>query len=260
MKKILSAIMITSILFTSCKKESTEIVKDTPGKLDVKFDAIFGHQDFALNTDLTIGTKTFKFNKFRYWVSNVILVKTNGEEYNVPKSYYLLEETSAVAVQDGDYTYPANKRELVELSDIPAGEYKAIKFGIGVESKYNDNLSLQIGELSQLNGMTNVSWMWHTSYIFTAIGGTATENAVAKTIKIETGLNTNYRTVTLNFPQNLSIGSAKSTAIDIKADVAKALDGIDVMATPTVGAAQASTMTALANNYAAKVFSVSSVK
>lgn len=257
MKKILTIITLASILFTACKKD--EEITSTPGKVSLNFDAVFGTSDFALNTNFNSGTKTYNFNKFRYWVSNIVLVKANGEEYVVPKSYYLLEETSAVTVQDGAYTYPANKRELVELNDIPNGEYKGIRFGIGVESKYNDNLSLTIGELSQLNGMTNVSWMWHTSYIFTAIGGSAVENANNKTIKIETGLNANYKTVALNFPQNLTIGGSKSNVINLKADVSKALDGIDVIATPTVGAAQATTMTALANNYSTKVFSVTSV-
>lgn len=259
MKKILSIVTIITVLFSSCDKDETPLTDNTPGKVSLNFDAVFSNTDFALNTNFTAGTKTYNFNKFRYWVSNVVLVKANGEEYSVPKSYFLLEETAAVTVQDGAYTYPANKRELVELSDIPAGEYKGIKFGVGVESKYNDNLSLTIGELSQLNGMTNVSWMWHTSYIFTAVAGKVTESAITKNIQVETGLNANYKSVSLNFSQNLKVGGTEASSINLKADVAKALDGIDVTATPIVGAAQATTMTTLANNYSTKVFSVASV-
>lgn len=262
MKNNLNFIILTVIvLFTACKKDNQMInTTNMLGKVSVKFDAVFGSSDFALNKPLASATKTYNFNKFRYWVSNVTLIKANGQEYIVPKSYFLLEETAAVPVQEGAYTYPAIKRELVELDNIPAGEYKGIKFGVGVESKYNDNLSLTIGELSQLNGMTNVSWMWHTSYIFTAIGGSVAENSSNKTIKIETGLNANYKTVSLNFTNSITISDTKLTEILIKADVAKALDGIDVISTPTVGASQATTMTALANNYHNKVFTVTSVK
>jgi hypothetical protein len=262
MKKIILLLVAATVIFSSCDKNDDVIseTQETPGKVTVNFDAVFGSTDFALSTNFTSGTKTYNFDKFRYWVSNVVLVKTNGEEFSVPKSYFLLEETKALALSDlGEFTYPATKREQIVLSDIPAGDYKAIKFSVGVDSKYNDNMSLQAGELSQYNGMTNISWMWLTSYIFTAVGGKVTEGTTNKTIKVETGLNANYKSVSLNFPQNVKIGATKATSINLKADVAKVLDGIDVMTTPTVGASQATTMTAVANNYSTKVFSVVSV-
>ncbi|RZL48013.1 MAG: hypothetical protein EOP00_10320, partial [Pedobacter sp.] len=195
---------------------------------------------------------------FRYWVNNITLVNIKGEEFKVPNSYYLIEETAAVPVQDGAFTYPATKRETVNLSGIPAGEYKSIKFNIGVESRYNDNLSLQIGELSQLNGMTNVSWMWMTSYIFSSIGGKITEGGTAKTMLIETGLNANHKTTTIDLPSTLRIASSKQTSIVLTTDVAKAIDGIDVFANPVVGASNATIMAAVATNYATKVFKAKS--
>lgn len=262
MKKNILLLITAAIIFSSCDKKDDAITEtqDIPGKVTVNFDAVFGTSDFALNTNFTSGTKTYNFDKFRYWVSNIVLIKANGEEVSVPKSYFLLEETKALTLSDlGEFTYPATKREQIVLSDIPAGDYKGIKFGVGVDAKYNENMSLQAGELSQYNGMTNISWMWLTSYIFTSVGGKVTEGTTNKTIKVETGLNANYKTVSLSFPQNVKIGSSKATAINLKADVGMALDGIDVMTTPTVGAAQATTMTAVANNYSTKVFSVVSV-
>ncbi|MDA3616585.1 MbnP family protein [Polluticaenibacter yanchengensis] len=247
MKKILIAVLAAATLFTACKKD-TEII-DGPGQATIKFDSKVGTSEFELNKEYIIGRNTYSFNKLRYWVSNVILVNANGSEYAVPNSYYLIEETIAVPVQDGAYTYPATKRDDVTISNIPVGEYKALKFSIGVESKYNDNLSLQVGELSQLNGMTNVSWMWHTSYIFSAIGGTINAGLPSKTIKAETGLNTNYKSVTLNLPATVKVGSQTSAKIDLTLDVVKVLDGIDLIATPTIGASQATVMSKLAENY-----------
>lgn len=258
MKKLLSIILLATILFTSCDKNENIANVETEGKATLTFNAVFGSQDFALNKDFVVGTKTYNFNKFRYWVNNVTLVNTKGEEYKIPNSYYLMEETAAVPVQDGAFTYPATKREAVELKGIPAGDYKTIKFNIGVESRYNDNLSLQTGELSQLNGMTNVSWMWMTSYIFTSIGGKVTEGTTAKTMLVETGLNANHKSTSLNFPTALHIGSSKSTAIFLTTDVAKAIDGVDIFANPVVGASQATIMAAVATNYATKVFTVKS--
>jgi hypothetical protein len=260
MKKILSIIGLSTLLFSSCAKDDDQIINlETEGKTTLTFDAAFGAQDFALNKEFTSGTKTLNFSKFRYWVSNVILVNSKGEEYKVPNSYYLIEETGALPVQDGAFTYPASKRESIDLKNIPAGDYKTIKFSIGVDSRFNDNLSLQTGELSQLNGMTNISWMWMTSYIFSSVGGKVTEAGVAKNLLIETGLNTNYKSVSLELPSPVHISSTKESKIVLKADVEKAIDGVDVVANPIVGASKASIMSAVATNYSTKVFSVTSV-
>lgn len=259
MKKLLSIILLVTVLFTSCEKTDNFTIAQTEGQATITFDAVFGAQDFALNKDFIVGTKTYNFNKFRYWVNNITLVNTKGEEIKIPNSYYLIEETAAVPVQDGAFTYPATKRETVELKGIPVGEYKSLKFNIGVENKYNDNLSLQIGELSQLNGMTNISWMWMTSYIFSSIGGKITEGATTKNMLIETALNANHKSVSLNLPTSLYIDANKSAAVTLTTDVSKAIDGVDVYATPVIGASQATTMASVATNYATKVFTVKSV-
>lgn len=248
MKQLFILQLFAIILFTSCTKTSSEII-DAPGQATVKFDARVGSSDFALNTDFTISNRTYNFNKLRYWVSNVSLVDTKGNEYKVPNSYFLLEETSAVTVQDGAYTYPAKKREDVTIQNIPVGEYKTIKFSIGVDSVYNKNLSLQAGELSQLSGMTNVSWMWHTSYIFTAIGGTVKEGTTTKNIQAETGLNANFKSLSLELPATVRIGSTSPATIGLSVDVVKILNGIDLITTQIVGASQAAVMAQLAGNY-----------
>lgn len=258
MKQLFAIAALAALLFTSCKKE--EIISEHDGEATLSFDAKAGTADFALNQNTTINSRTYNFKNLRYWVSNVTFVKADGSEYSVPDSYFLLEETNAVTVQDGSYTYPAKKREDISIKNIPVAAYKQVKFSIGVDAAHNDNLSLQAGELSQLSGMTNVSWMWHTSYIFTTLQGTVTEGATTKTFKAETGLNANYKTLTLNLPQQVKISSSKSTKISINVDVAKILDGIDLVANPAIGASQATLMAALADNYATKAITVSSVQ
>lgn len=258
MKRITTVAAITLIAFSACKKDADTTGFD--GTTTITFDAKVGTEDFALDKNFTVSNRTYNFTHLRYWVSNVVLVKADGSEYAVPNAYYLVEETKAQAVQEGAFQYPANKREDVVLKNVPVSDYKAVKFSIGVDSKYNDNLSLQAGELSQLNGMTNVSWMWHTTYIFTALGGKVTEGATTKNIKVETGLNANYKTVTINLPSNVRISSAKSTSIALTVDVTKIFDGVDLIATPTVGASQATAMQTVAGNYATKVFSATAAK
>lgn len=265
MKKIMTIIGLSALLFTSCSKDKDPGNSiETDGKATLTFDAVFGNQDFGLNKDFSASGKTFNFTKFRYWVSNVVLINTKGEEYAIPGSYYLLEETGAInltGIVTGapNTIYPATKREDVQLKDIKIGDYKAIRFSVGVDQKYNDNLSLQAGELSQLNGMTNISWMWLTSYIFSSVEGKVSDGANDKTLRVETGLNANYKTIQLDLPKTVHISSTAATKIALNVDVAKSLDGIDVIATPVVGAAQGTVMAAVAQNYATKVFTVKSV-
>jgi hypothetical protein len=260
MKKILSIIFIASCLFTSCKKNEDTITIKSAGTVNLTFDTMFGAQDFSINKNFIADNKTFNFSKFRFWVNNIILLNDKGEEYKVPNSYFLIEETAAIPVQDGAFTYPATKRETISLNNIPTGNYKTIKFSIGVESKYNDNLSLQVGELSQLSGMTNISWMWMTSYIFSSIGGKVTEGGNSKNLLIETGLNTNYKSVSLTLPNVLRITSTNAASLVLATDVAKAIDGIDITTNPIIGAAKPSIMADVATNYSSKVFTVKSIQ
>ncbi len=255
MKHILYSVALLSLVFTSCTKE--ENTAEMAGQATVSFDAKVGSSDFALNQNFTIGNRIYNFKQFRYWVSNVSLVDDKGAEYKIPNSYFLLEETGEVKTQEGAYTYPSNKREDVIISNIPVGNYKTVKFAIGVDAKYNDNLSLQAGELSQLSGMTNISWMWHTSYIFSSITGSVTEGSTTKNIKAETGLNSNFKTVTIDLPSAVRISSAQNRKVVLAVDLSKVLNGIDLITTPTVGAAQATVMSQLATNYTQSISVVS---
>lgn len=245
---------LTSLFLSSCKDNDVD-PQETEGKLTLTLDAVVGSQDFALNKDFTVNNQTLNFTQLRYWVSNVVLIKSSGEEYAVPSSYYLMEENNA-AETNSDFIYPANKRESVTLSEIPAGDYKSIRFSIGVDETYNNNLSLQSGELSQLNGMTNVSWMWATSYIFSSLKAKLKTTESETTIKVETGLNANYKTLTLALPSVLHIGSKAAQTLTVNVDVTKIIDGVDLTTTPTVGASQPTEMSRVAENYATKVFTV----
>jgi len=251
-----------AFIFSSCDNndESTEMQPVEDAKTTITFDARVGNTDFALNKDFTIGTRTYNFSKLRYWVSNVTLVDSKGAEYLIPDSYYLMEEVGDLNLSgtiSDKLTYPARKREAIDIEQIPAGEYKSIKFSIGVDSKHNDNLSLQAGELSIANGMSNIAWMWHTSYIFSSVAGTVKEGATSAEFLAETGLNANYKTVSIDFAAPVNFSSAKGIVLNL--DVTKIIDGIDLIKTPKVNAAQSAVMSALAANYGSKAVAFGSV-
>ncbi|WP_270089722.1 MbnP family protein [Sphingobacterium sp. SYP-B4668] len=240
---------IAALVFTSCDKtEIKEVEKivyaDQAGSLSLTFDARYGDSDFELNKkypyQLTSSGGTydleFDFSRLRYWVSNVKLVDNDNKEHELPDSYYLVEETNEIAVPhliNGE-KYPATKREEVTIKDIPSGEYKAIKFSIGVDQKYNDNIALTAGELGSLNGMgVSDGWMWFTSYKFLTLAGTihwADGTPTSKALSWETGSNELFdgaeKTVELATP--LKIDARNSGKIIFNVDVKELLSATDL--------------------------------
>lgn len=247
---------LAAALFTSCSENNAveTVAPETASQAKLTFDSKVGTADFALNKDFTVGTKTYNFKKLRYWVSNISFIDSKGVEYKVPNSYYLIEEVGELdltgTLNDNKTTYPARKRETIDLKDIPAGDYKSVKFSIGVDSKYNDNLSLGAGELTIANGMSNIAWMWHSSYIFSSVGGTVKEGAETKTFTTETGLNANYKTLTIDLASPANFASTKEVVLNV--DVTKVFEGIDLIKNPTINAMSAPLMSTVAANYATK--------
>ncbi|MGO1245506.1 MAG: MbnP family protein [Sphingobacterium sp.] len=248
-KQTLLFVAVAALVFTSCEKtEIKEVEKivyaNQAGTLSLTFDAQYGDGDFELNKkypyQLVNSGSTydmeFEFNRLRYWVSNVKLIDKDNKEHAVPDSYYLVEETNEIVVPhlvNGE-KYPATKREEVMIKDIPFGEYKAVKFSIGVDQKYNDNIALTTGELGSLNGMgVSDGWMWFTSYKFLTLAGTihwADGTPTSKALSWETGSNELFKgaekTVDLTTP--LKIDAQNSGKVTFKVDVKELLAATDL--------------------------------
>lgn len=259
--KNISLALISLIALNSCSNDDNSMEEITGnGNAQINFDARVGTADFVLNRPFVVNRQTLEFDKLRYWVSDIKLINDKNETVAVDNSYFLIEETAAITVQEGDFTYPAKKRELVDLKALPSGKYTKLVFAVGVDAVRNDNMSLQAGELSQLNGMTNVSWMWHTSYIFSALSGKNTTPTTPVAISVETGLNTNYRLVEINLPTALVIDAKKTAKINLNVSVENILKDIDLVANPKIAASKAALMTKVADNYKNGVFTVKTVE
>jgi hypothetical protein len=270
MKKLLYA-SVVALALAACSDDGNEVTP-TPGEVSVVFDARYGTSDFQLNTPLNYTLQNangtfelrYEFSKFRYWVSNVTLVKANGDEYLIPDSYFLIEETNTIDVQDGSFgkTYPATKREEIKLNDIPAGEYTAIKFSLGVDSEYNDNLTMRAGELNPLSGMATEDWMWFTSYIFTSTAGKITwvkETPETKDFSWETGSNEVFAEKEITFSQPLTIDGEGNSKIELEVDVKKFINLELPWANNFIGASQTALMQQLTNNFVNDAVSLKAV-
>lgn len=257
--KNISLALIALISLNSCSSDDADAAIAANGETQLNFDSKVGTADFALNTPFTINGQSFQFDHLRYWISDLKLVSDKNETYALSNSFFLMEETTDILVQE-KFTYKAAKRETIDLKDVPSGAYTKVIFSVGVDATHNDNMSIQDGELSQLNGMTNVSWMWHTSYIFSSLTGKNMTPATPVAISVETGLNANYRTVEITLPTALVVSAGKSSKLNLNVDVEKIVKDIDLVASPKVSAKTPELMTKTADNYKNNVFTVKSVE
>lgn len=268
MKKVHHYLLLSSaLLFAACSDDDADEATESslPGELTFTISNQFGTEDFALDATYTTGAGDEIIpTELRYWVSNIVLTNEAGDTYAVPDAYYLLQNCKEQTVQEGSFTMPAAEREVVNLTGIPADTYTAITFSIGVDSEHNDNLTLQAGELSVMENMTNVSWMWHTSYVFSKLGGTYTMDEETYTFMFETGTNDLYQTISQDFDEPLQINGLQAGAINLQVDIATLLDDIAITdatlsgTTYEINPSTPTLMAKLAANYA-KAFTLQNV-
>lgn len=134
------------------------------GSIRIEFDNHAGEEDLAFNTDYTNSSgETFRVTSLNYYISNIRLITTSGTAFVVPQdsSYFLIRE------DDGE-------SHVVTLNNVPAGDYNAITFMIGVDSlRSTMDISKRSGVLDPAQGGDGMYWAWNTGYIFFKIEGTS---------------------------------------------------------------------------------------
>jgi hypothetical protein len=157
-KTFLAILVATTAFFTACKKEADT----TPGTVTINLDHRWGTQVFGLGQNIvTPAGDTANFTAFKYFISNVKLLKTDGTEYAVPNAYYLINEDSLLS-------------KSLEIKDVPAGDYNGVKLTIGVDSaKCVSSIDQRTGALDPAVGAKGMYWAWNSGYIFVKLEGTS---------------------------------------------------------------------------------------
>ena len=192
MTRFIALLSFFILLISACKKDPVEeekIVAPVTGSLKLEFDNMFDTLDLALDTVnfiLDNGDK-IKISKFKYYISNIKLVDSDGKEYAEPESYHLIDESNAAS-------------QKFTINGIPFKNYVSITFMIGVDSVRNVS-GAQTGALSANN---NMFWTWNTGYIMAKLEGTsqqstAPSNSVAFHIGGFQGANSALKIVSPSF-------------------------------------------------------------
>ncbi len=249
MKKILLAALIVASI-TACKKNPAEpeptpapAPAPTTGSLKVEFEAMADTASLVFDTQnyKNLNGDTLKVTMFKYYVSNVVLTKSDNSTYVVPNSYFLINHKAAGA-------------NVITLTGVPVANYKAIQFLIGVDSLRNVS-GAQDGALAPSNAMF---WSWSSGYIFAKVEGTSPQStAMAQNLMFHiggfSGVNKALKTVNLSFgSETANVNGTATPEVHLSADVLKWFKGastINFATTNAVHMAGAGALT-IANNYA----------
>lgn len=249
MKNLLNYLGLTLGLLAliSCSKSDVPVANS----LTLHFNNTFKDEAIVLggatSTEATVNTSAkgqqHHFSELRYVISNVRLVKADGAEF--PYHVADLDRGAAVIDQSKPTTL-----DFV-LRDIPSGEYKQIKFGLGVTQALNTLDQVRFPTFYGIAGAndTKMMWEWGTGYRFTKIEGFY--GADNQTLSVHTGSTVEgtendpasyvqgvdaYRDVILDLTTHAVVGQS-APLVTLKADFDKLLSGR--INTVTLGAGNA---------------------
>ncbi|WP_448137154.1 MbnP family protein [Sphingobacterium siyangense] len=234
MKNNAIKLLMISLVMVSCSKS-----EDVANSVNLHFNNTFKNTTIVLGsadspaatTNTSASGQLHQFSELKYVISNIRLIKADGSE--IPYNVNDLDKGAAVI----DQAKAATLNYV--LSNIPVGEYKQIKFGLGVKQEINtlDQLRFPVFYATAGANDTKMHWEWGTGYRFTKLEGFY--GADHKELSIHTGSTINgtngdestykqgvdaYRDITLNLPSLVTVGKSVPQ-INIKADFDKLLSG-----------------------------------
>lgn len=217
--KNIAIAMVAALAFTSCSNDDDNETITGEGSLKLEFDNVYGDADLIFGTEYTNSNgEKVKPNNAIYIVSNIVLTKEDGSTYTVPKadSYFFVNEAN-------------EESTLITLPNVPAANYKSIKFGIGVDQEQFNLGATGQGTMwtdAQAIGMT---WSWAAGYKFVKFEGTVTTatqtDANYRVHTGKTGDIYNYAEVSLNFPDQAKVRTTITPQVHIMADLKTVIDG-----------------------------------
>lgn len=224
---------VCSLAFISCNNGDDNSVAND---ITLHFNNTFKNTTIVLG-DATSSTATkntsakgqvHHFSELKYVISNIRLIKADGSEF--PYNISDLDQGATVINHAKSQTLD------YMLNNIPTGEYKQIKFGLGVKPGLNTLDQVRFPNFYAAAGAndTEMHWEWGTGYRFTKIEGFYDSDNkelsihTGSTVEGEEGAYTQgidaYRDITLDLVTPAVVGS-NAPKITINVDFDKLLSG-----------------------------------
>ncbi|MDP3556452.1 MAG: hypothetical protein Q8T03_03695 [Bacteroidota bacterium] len=205
------------ISFVACKKDAKDPEPEptpvTPAPTTGTLKLEFEHMVDTLPLDfvqsyVNANLDTFKISTLKYYISNVVLTKTDNSTFVESNSYHLVDVASPVST-------------ILNIANVPVGSYKSLSFTLGVDSARN-NSGAQTGDLDPAKGMF---WTWTSGYIMFKLEGSSPQSgSTGKGLTYHIGgfggVNKTQRNFNFNFASTTSnITGSNSPMIHLAVDI-----------------------------------------
>ncbi len=178
--------------------------------------------------------RAFQFDNFQLYVSEIKLVREDGEEFLVNSAG---QEEPVWLFDFGDGKIYGTNSSLTndgtlrtEAFEVPAGSYRGIKLSLGVPKSFNHLDPVTYATMHPLSEFHGAFWTWNSGYIFLKIDGNIDESpeanglSLGKGLTYHTGLDTLFREISfLDGVHTFSVteGTTPERSLDFTLDVNK---------------------------------------
>jgi len=221
-----------NLLLITCRSNDDDASNTDPGNIQIKFENGFKNLgNIHLNTTIQTSENGQKheFSALKYIVSNIRLINEHGAEFQ----YHYNDPDKGAFIVDQE---AADKTGVIylNLDGIPKGNYKRIKFGLGISQQaYLMGLSGQalFWDKAKAAGM---NWSWAAGYVFVKLEGKYGNSTPDINFVNHTGNMGNttanatpdlYREITLDLPTTARVTQSIRPSIHIIADLNQFLSG-----------------------------------
>ncbi|WP_419802837.1 MbnP family protein [Mucilaginibacter sp.] len=218
MKKLMGLLIFSALALTARAVPKPNNPKATKkGSVAIHFKNMVDNKDLKLTDSIELyknkNGDAFRLTTFKYYISNINLIKKDGGKTAIPDSYFLVNAADSATLDQ-------------QISGIPEGKYTGISFTIGVDSVRNF-AGAQTGALDPAKGMF---WSWNSGYIFLKLEGesprsTAKKNRLTFHIGGAKNPDNTIRTFAQKFPKVLKISDGKLPEMEIVANAAALFRG-----------------------------------
>ncbi len=242
---------VATVLVAGCNnKDNDPAAAPQKGVFSVELENTVGNRALRLDTDTytTPAGDQFTISTFRYYLSNLTLLRADGSTYALPETYFLVDQAKP-------------ESQTLKLTDVPTGDYTSLRFTVGV-----DSARTKAGNLTGILGSdNNMWWDWSKEFINLKLEGTSPQSPKGGLVfhiagyKGANGANNTIRTVTLPFggSTKLLVRADHTPQIHLQADVLKMFSGPTTVRFATVNNSMGGPNSVkIADNIAAGMFSV----
>ncbi len=210
--RTLIILVLATLLFSanSCKKPVT----DTKGDLTINFKANFNGNPLLVYTDYeTPDADKIQIHVLNFFLSHLEIIKKNDEILR-------LKDITFVNFNGNTDIDKANAGINLKFEGLEIGDFKGIRFGIGVEPVQNAKEPGDYPTDPYLGDGGNYWTSWN-SYIFSRIEGRLDTSAISTggdiSFLYHTGVDGTYQQRSFN--KNFSVAASENTTIQFNLDV-----------------------------------------